>query len=148
MTQPKTAALHVNTVVIAGRIAAPPELRELDPGTRLLRYLVATESGTPTRRVDVIPVTKWDPSDVLVADPGSPGMSIEIVGSVQRRFWAADMEGGRRSRLEIVADDIVLVPVPSRVSTLELPDEPRCKFGCAAHPDHNGQCVCCGRVQE
>jgi len=96
--------MDVNLVVIAGRIAAPPELRESASGTRLLRYLVTTKADAPRRRVDVVPVVTWDPPDELVAAPGVAGMGVWISGSVQRRFWDAD--GGRKSRLEIIAHEI------------------------------------------
>ncbi len=100
--------MDLNLVVLAGRIAAPPELRELDSGTRLARFLVAVRSTMPQRRVDVVPITLWDPGEDLLGDLPSPGRRLWVAGSVQRRFReAAD---GRRSRLEIVAHQIEVVP--------------------------------------
>lgn len=96
--------MDLNLVVIAGRVAAPPEVRAFDSGLRLIRYLVTVRSDQPRRRVDVLPVTVWEPSDVLLAEAVEPGRRLWIAGTVQRRFWSA--AEGRRSRLEIVADQV------------------------------------------
>ena len=57
---------NLNLVIIGGQLAAPPELRTAESGSRLVRYLVTVRSDEPTRRVDVLPVTKWDPDPDLL----------------------------------------------------------------------------------
>jgi single-strand DNA-binding protein len=96
--------MDLNLVVLAGRLAAPPEIRQFESGARLVRYLITVRSEEPTRRVDVVPVTLWEPPEELLdADP-QPGTRLWVAGSVQRRFWSESE--GRRSRLEVVADQI------------------------------------------
>ena len=100
--------MDLNLIVVSGRLAAPPELRQFESGARLARYLVTVRSEEPSRRVDVLPVTLWDPNDDLLdADP-APGARVWVVGSLQRRFWSATE--GRRSRLELVADQVCVRP--------------------------------------
>jgi single-strand DNA-binding protein len=100
--------MDMNLVVVAGKLAAPPELREFESGSRLLRSLVTVRSDSPRRRVDVLPVTLWDPeSDHDVID-APVGKGVWVVGSIQRRFWSGPE--GRRSRLEIVAHHMELKP--------------------------------------
>ena len=100
--------MDLNLVVVSGRLVAPPEIRQFESGARLARYLVTVRSDEPVRRVDVLPVTLWDPDDELLdADP-MPGARVWVAGSVQRRFWSATE--GRRSRLELVADQVCLRP--------------------------------------
>jgi single-stranded DNA-binding protein len=93
--------VDMNLVMLNGHLAAPAEVREFESGARLVRYLLTVRSETPRRRVDVIPVTLWDPSDELVDEAPATGAPMWVTGSVQRRFW----EGvdGRRSRLEVIA---------------------------------------------
>ena len=98
--------MDLNLVVLGGRLAAPPELRVFESGSRLLRFLVTVKSDEPLRRVDVLPVTLWDPEDELIAEDPQPGQRIWLVGSVQRRFW--DGQDGRRSRIEMVAANVTL----------------------------------------
>ena len=96
--------MDLNLVVLAGRLAAPPELRAFAGGSRLLRYLVTIRRDDPRRRVDVIPVTLWDPNDDEITRLPGKGDRVWVAGSVQRRFW--ESPEGRRSRLEVVADQV------------------------------------------
>lgn len=100
--------LDLNLVVLRGRLAADPELRVFDSGTRLVRYLVTVRSEAPRRRVDVVPVTIWDPQDELWDQPGEKGDTVWACGSAQRRFW--ESPDGRRSRVEIVAEQVTFHP--------------------------------------
>ncbi len=67
-----------------------------------MRLLVTVRSDHPRSRVDVIPVTVWDPREGL--ESLRPGDGVWLSGAVQRRFW----DGGesRRSRLEVVAEHV------------------------------------------
>jgi single-strand DNA-binding protein len=94
--------MDVNIVVLSGRVAAPPEYRVFESGARLLRLLVTVRLEEPRRRLDVIPVTLWDPPDDNLEH--SVGDRIYLTGTVQRRFWSNP--DGRRSRLEIIAEYI------------------------------------------
>lgn len=98
--------MDLNLVVLCGRIATEPEVRRFDSGTRLIRYLITVRAESPRRRVDVVPVVLWDPTDEQAGDPGASGRRIWVCGSVQRRFW--ESPDGRRSRLEIVAEQVNL----------------------------------------
>ncbi len=111
--------IDLNLTVLCGRIATEPEIRVFDSGTRLIRYLITVRAEAPRRRVDVVPVTLWDPTDEQVEAPGERGERIWICGSVQRRFW--ESPDGRRSRLEVVAEQVTVHEVselePVAVST-------------------------------
>ena len=96
--------MDLNLIVIAGRIAAEPEILTFASGTRLLRLLVTVRSEEPRKRIDVLPVVLWDPSDDVVPAEPCRGMSVWVAGSVQRRFWSVGE--GRTSRVEIVAHDV------------------------------------------
>ena len=99
--------MDLNLVVLCGRLAAPAEIRQFENGSRLARYLVTVRSEEP-RRVDVLPVTLWDPPDALVDAEPAPGQPMWVAGSVQRRFWSG--AEGRRSRIEVIADQVCLRP--------------------------------------
>ena len=51
-------------------------------------------------------MTLWDPPDELIDAEPAPGHAVWVAGSVQRRFWSG--AEGRRSRLEVVADQVCL----------------------------------------
>ncbi|MEZ5176163.1 MAG: single-stranded DNA-binding protein [Acidimicrobiia bacterium] len=96
--------MDLNLAILSGHLAATPEHRSFSSGSSLLRFLVTIRSTTPRRRVDVIPVTWWDPDPEAVAGAYESGQPIWVCGSVQRRFWSTD--DGRRSRIEIIAHDV------------------------------------------
>ena len=96
--------MDLNLVVLSGTLSAPPELRQFASGSQLVRYLVTVRSAEPKRRVDVVPVTVWNPEERLLELQPEKGRRIWVAGSVRRRFWEA--EQGRRSRLELVAQFI------------------------------------------
>jgi single-stranded DNA-binding protein len=98
--------MDLNLIVLCGRLAVDPELVVLDSGTRLIRLLVTVHSVEPRRRVDVVPVTWWDPPLELLGSKPVKGQRIWVCGSVQRRFW--ESPDGRRSRLEVVAEQVNL----------------------------------------
>jgi single-stranded DNA-binding protein len=96
--------MDLNLVVLCGRLAVEPELKTFESGSRLLRLLVTIRSDWPKRRVDVVPVTLWDPPDDLTGEMPVKGQRVWVCGSAQRRFW--ESPDGRRSRLEIVAEQV------------------------------------------
>ncbi len=116
----------MNVVVLSGRLAAPPEIRELEDGARLGRYLLTVRCEGRRPRVDVVPVTLWDPPHALAEGAPPPGTRVWMTGSVQRRFLSG--AGGRRSRLEVVAAHLEFRP--------ELADEagPGCGVEAAGEP--------------
>jgi len=96
--------MDLNLVVLSGRLAADPEVREFESGSRLVRYLMTVRSDEPGRRVDVVPVTRWNPTPDDEARVR--GDRVWVTGTLQRRFWTANE--GRRSRVEIIATHVTL----------------------------------------
>lgn len=101
--------MDLNSVVICGRLATPAEVRTFDSGTTLIRLLVTVRSDHPHKRVDVVPVTYWDPPVEMVDSPPDRGQRVWVAGSVRRRYWEAT--DGRRSRIEVVAEQVHLKDV-------------------------------------
>ena len=96
--------MDMNLVVLAGTLATAPELREFESGARLLRLLVTVRQDEPRKRVDVLPVTLWDPPQELMAEHLERGRRVFVVGAAQRRFWEA--KEGCKNRVEIVATHV------------------------------------------
>lgn len=94
--------MDCNIVVLAGHLATDPELRVFPSGTRMLHLLVTVRTPQPRRRVDVVPVSWWDPPD---RDPSlERGSRVWVAGAVQRRFWSTSE--ARSSRIEVVAHHV------------------------------------------
>ena len=99
--------MDLNMVMLNGRLAAAPEYRVLDSGSRMARLLVAVRSEDPHSRLDVLPVVWWEPEDEFVSAPPEVGRRVRIGGSVQRRYW--ESADGRRSKIEVVAANVNLL---------------------------------------
>lgn len=96
--------MDLNLVVIAGRVAAEPDIRTFESGTSLMRLLVTVRTEEPRRRIDVIPVALWNPDLDVIPEGPVRGRSVWVAGAIQRRFWAAGE--GRLSRVEIIAHEV------------------------------------------
>ena len=97
----------VNELVLNGRLAAAPDYRVLESGSRMARLLVAVRSKEPHSRLDVLPVVWWEPEGEFVAAPPHVGSRVSITGSVQRRYW--ESADGRRSKVEVVATQVSVI---------------------------------------
>ena len=92
--------MDLNLIVLCGRLAVEGELRTFDSGTRLIRYLVTTRVDYPRSRVDVVPVTLWDPPQELVDEPGEKGSDLGVrIGATPllgESGWATKPNRSRR----------------------------------------------------
>jgi hypothetical protein len=98
--------MDLNLVVICGQLAAEPEHRIIDAASSMLRLLVTVRSDIPHRRIDLIPVMKWDPSPHLLDGRLAVGKRVWVTGWLQRSFGDGPHPGDHSSRLEILAHDV------------------------------------------
>jgi hypothetical protein len=87
----------LNLVVVRGRVAAAPELRELEDGRTLASLAVRVRPAGG--RTTWVPVTVWDPPAWVAALDGSE--EVLVLGTVRRTFFAA--AGGRGQRVDVEA---------------------------------------------
>ncbi|MEX1004403.1 MAG: single-stranded DNA-binding protein [Acidimicrobiia bacterium] len=99
--------MDINLAVLCGRLATAPEVRVYDTGSRCMRFLVTVAVERPRRRIDVVPVTLWDPPAHLADDPPEQNARVWVTGVVQRR--AHDGPEGRRSRIEVMAEQVTVL---------------------------------------
>jgi single-stranded DNA-binding protein len=99
--------MDINLAVLCGRLATAPELRVFDSGARMMRFLVSVTAERPRKRLDVVPVALWDPDDTLADSPPDQNTRVWVTGVVQRRVL--DGPEGRRSRIEVIADQVVVL---------------------------------------
>lgn len=93
-----------NEVTLCGRLAAPPEERELPSGDTLLtaRVIVDRDAAALRRsaqRVDTIDCVAWLARVQRSMRAWEPGDVVLVEGSIRRRFFRA--ESGAMSRVEV-----------------------------------------------
>ncbi len=111
------ANFNFNKVILGGRLAANPELRQTPGGVMVTSFTVAvnrryasrSEDGQQTQpQADFIRVTAWRQQAEFVSKYFTKGSSICVVGSIQTRSWT-DQQGSKQYATDVVADEISFV---------------------------------------
>jgi single-strand DNA-binding protein len=92
-----------NLVVLQGRTANAPALRDLPSGSVVAQFDVVTPIHGRAA-TGAVPVAWTDPSPSDLARVGE-GVDVVVVGTVRRRFFR--VAGATQSRTEVVADAVI-----------------------------------------
>ncbi len=94
-------AAATNLVVLVGRLARPPEQRELPSGDRLVAYEVTV--ARPGAKAEGVPVV-WLEAPASAVEHQVDEVVL-VIGRVRRRFFRAG--GSTQSRTEVVAETVI-----------------------------------------
>lgn len=103
-----------NTVTITGNATREPELRFTPSGQAVANFGVAVNRRWQNRQtqeweesVSFFDVTCWSTLAENVAESVAKGTRITVAGRLDQRSWE-NQEGDKRSKVEIVADDVAV----------------------------------------
>lgn len=103
-----------NNVTITGNATREPELRFTPSGQAVANFGVAVNRRWQNRQtqeweeaVSFIDVTAWAQLAENVAESVGKGTRITVTGRLDQRSWETQ-DGDKRSKVEIVADDIAI----------------------------------------
>lgn len=122
---------HMNKVIFSGHLGKDPEIRSTRgaKATKVARFSVAVneswndDSGNKNERVNWIPVTAWNGLAETASKYLHKGSYVLVEGSLRENTWQDKTTKRNRSRVEIVARDIIFLdPKPSE--QLALPEPP------------------------
>ncbi len=102
----------MNKVVLLGRLAADPELRQTGNGISVTSFTIAVDrqySKGADRQTDWIDIVAWRNTAEFVCKYFQKGSPIIVEGSLQTRLWE-DKAGQKRKSVEVQADNIEFVP--------------------------------------
>ncbi|MGH9246041.1 MAG: single-stranded DNA-binding protein [Acidimicrobiales bacterium] len=101
----------MNVVVLRGKLSRPPEMRELDSGTRLVRYEITSRDAEG--KAETAPVS-WlgAPESAGTYDAGD---EVVVVGRVRRRWFRRGSI--TESRVEVAAELVVSARHGKRVTS-------------------------------
>lgn len=102
----------MNKVVLLGRLAADPELRQTPNGITVTSFTIAVDrqySKGPDRQTDWIDIVAWRNTAEFVCKYFQKGSPIVIEGSIQTRTYE-DKSGQKRKAVEVQAENIEFVP--------------------------------------
>jgi single-strand DNA-binding protein len=100
----------INTITISGNMTRDPELKVVGDTSVCevgIAYNERFKKGDEWQsRPNYFTVKVWGGMGEQLAQKGSKGMKIVVSGRLTQRSWETD-DGGKRSAVEIVANDLV-----------------------------------------
>lgn len=105
--------MSASPVTLVGNITADPKLEYLSSGTAKLSFSIACnhywtdQSGEKQEKTSFFNIVAWR---TLAEDAGNvlaKGSKVVVTGRLEQRSWE-DKEGGKRSTVEVLADNIGL----------------------------------------
>jgi single-strand DNA-binding protein len=111
-------------VVVAGNLTRDPELRQTPNGTSVCQFGVAVnrsykdQSGQWAERTSFFDVVVWGAQGENCARYLSKGRAVTVDGRLEQRTYEAQ-DGSKRSRVEIIADNVVFQGAPGEARELE-----------------------------
>lgn len=100
--------MAINNVVLTGRLAKEPELRQTQSGVSVLSFTVAVDrpyKSGEEKLCDFINCTAWRGTADFISKYFHKGGGIGIVGSIQTRKWTTD-SGENRYATEVLAQNV------------------------------------------
>ena len=112
----------LNRVTIIGRLTRDPELKYIQSGSAVANFSIAnnriynTNNGERKEDVSYFDCITWGKLGETVAEYMQKGRRIAVEGRLQQRRWE-DQEGNKKSKIEIVADNIQFLDSKSSSDT-------------------------------
>ena len=106
--------MDINKAIIVGRLTRDPETRTTPGGITVATMSVATnfvyknQEGAKTENVEYHNVVVWRKLAEIAAQYLRKGRRVLVEGRLQTRSWEAN-DGTKRSRTEIVADNLIML---------------------------------------
>lgn len=98
--------MDLNTVTLSGNLTRDPELRQTNSGKSVVSLRIANNRFND--RTNWLDVSAWEKTAELIASIYSKGDKIVFIGEVQTREY--EVEGSKRTAVEVVARDVLLPP--------------------------------------
>ena len=103
-----------NKVQLIGNLGADPEVKNLDGGSKVARFSMATNETYKNAQGEKVTETQWhnivawNKTAEIIEKYASSGDTIGIEGKLTSRSYE-DKEGGKRYVTEVVAHEILLM---------------------------------------
>jgi single-strand DNA-binding protein len=111
-------ARSFNQVILMGNLTRDPELRQTPNGTSVTSFSLALNrsykgsDGNWQEATDYIDVVAWGPLGERVAQYLTKGRPCLVNGRLQSRSWDDKESGAKRSKVEVVAQDVTFLGGP------------------------------------
>ena len=106
--------------IITGNLTRDPELRTTTSGSNVCSFAVAVNrvykgtDGENKEEVSYIDCVAWGKLGEMISNYAKKGSGVLVSGRLSQRSWEDKNGGGKRSRVEIVAEDFNFINNNSR----------------------------------
>ena len=120
--------MSINVVVISGNLTRDPELRHTNSGTAILSFGVAVNDrmkdrdGSWVDRPNFVDVTVFGARAEALSRYLSKGTKVALSGKLRYSSWERD--GQKRSKLEVIAEEIEFLSCDGDVARTAAPQAP------------------------
>ena len=110
----------LNKVILVARLVRDPELRYTPAGAAVCSFSLAngrtfTQGSEKKEQTSYFDCVAWSKLGELIAEYCKKGAQIAVEGRLQQRSWE-DSEGNRKSKIEIVAENIQFLSRPKEAA--------------------------------
>lgn len=108
-------AKDLNKVMLIGRLGTEPELRYTQQGVPITRFRMAISrqwrdgDGHLRDETDWFTVISWKRLAEICSERLQKGARVYVEGRLQNRSWDDPQSGEKRSQIEIVASDMIIL---------------------------------------
>jgi single-strand DNA-binding protein len=113
----------MNNVQLIGRLTADPELRFAASGTAVGHFRLAVNRRGDDSGADFIDVVTFNRLAEVCAEHLAKGRQIAVAGRLSYSEWSAE-DGSRRSKHEVIAEDVTFLGSPNRDQAQPDPASP------------------------
>jgi len=120
--------MSINRTIISGNLTRDPESREFASGTKCLCFSVAVNervkdaSGEWTDRPNYIDCTMFGARVPFFADKLTKGTKVTVEGKLRWSQWDAKDGSGKRSKIEVIVDELEFVSAKAKDSDYQTVD--------------------------
>ena len=110
-----------NKVILAGRLAADPELKQTSTGAMVATVTIAVnrpyQKGVESK-ADFFDLIAWKSKGEVLAKYFQKGSPIYIIGKIQNRGWTAQ-DGSKRTKTEVIVEEIKFIESKPKSENIE-----------------------------
>lgn len=131
--------MSINVVVISGNLTRDPELRHTNGGTAILSFGVAVNDrmkdrdGSWVDRPNFVDVTVFGARAEALSRYLSKGTKVALSGKLRYSSWERD--GQKRSKLEVIAEEIEFLSRDGDVARTAAPQQAAPQYPEVAYED-------------
>ncbi len=124
------AERSLNKVMLLGRLGRDPEVRYTSSGKAVATFTLATsyrwrnQDGNDQESTEWHRVVAWGRLGEICGEYLSKGKQVYLEGRIQSREWE-DQDGNKRTTVEIVATDMIMLGTGSGQGQRRSPEESR-----------------------